>query len=60
MNTKGEKEFDAYHHLLKLQQALWSVRYENYTAVGIYDLPAKIYLEREDLQVTIVINTWQL
>lgn len=51
--------FDSFHHLSQLQQQGWHVHYQRYTSVHGVDLPSLLLLQRNDLQVKIVISRWQ-
>jgi outer membrane lipoprotein LolB len=53
-------EFDAYHHLQKLNYNDWQIQYERYAGVQSYDLPTKIRVNHEDFQIIAVINKWEL
>ena len=53
------KHFDPYHHLDTLDQEGWHIAYKRYTAVGDTDLPTKIDMHNDELNVRIVIKDWK-
>lgn len=55
-----QKQFDAYHHVILLQQHGWTVRYLRYNSVNGIDLPSKIFLEYPTITVKIIISEWQI
>jgi len=57
---KNTLTFDAYHHLVKLQQQGWVIRYARYAAVDHTDLPTKIFMEQANVHATIVISQWKI
>ncbi len=59
--VKSKITFDAYHHIVHLQQQGWHIIYQCYTAAtGSIDLPSIIILQREDLNIKFVISRWKL
>jgi len=57
---KHQAKFDAFGHLIYLQQAGWRVRFSNYLPVGKVDLPRTLELHSKQLAVKIVIKHWKL
>lgn len=55
----AKKFFDNVHHLTRLTQQGWTIRFERYTAVGKFDLPSKIIMKRQGLVIKMIINTWR-
>lgn len=56
----SQQQFDAYHHLVLLNQQGWSIQFLRYTSTHNMDLPSKIFLEHPQLKVRIVISQWTL
>jgi outer membrane lipoprotein LolB len=54
------KSFDAYKHLIELNQLGWKIQYLRYTSVNHIDLPTKIFMNYPALNVRILINQWQI
>lgn len=52
--------FDTYHHLLRLQQQGWSIRYISYLSFQGRDLPHKIIFQYRQLRGVVLINQWEL
>lgn len=46
--------FDEYHHLILLKQQGWQIRYADFKSIKSVDLPTKIYLNSESVQVKLV------
>jgi len=53
-------QFDAYNHLIHLQQQGWHVSYADFISVDNIDLPTTILLTNAKLQIKIVIKEWRL
>lgn len=53
-------EYDALGRLTRLQQAGWDVRYLRYAGERADSLPLRISLSRDDLQVKLLIDEWNL
>ncbi len=51
-------EYDAAGRLARMQQAQWEIRYRGYLHVNDVDLPRKIYIENNQLNVRLVIERW--
>jgi outer membrane lipoprotein LolB len=56
--TKSVKSFDAYHHIIYMQQQGWNIRYLQYTGAYHTDLPCKIFLNNPRIHLKIVITRW--
>lgn len=54
------KQFDAFHHLIKLNQSGWDIRYLQYAGIHNVDLPSKITLSNKQISLRIIINRWDL
>ncbi len=52
--------FDAYNHLVKLEQAQWIVEYPAYMSVGDVDLPRKMQLTGKNLKIKLVARQWRV
>ncbi len=60
-HTRHHQQFDAYHHVIEMQQQGWHIDYENYMQVGNFDLPAKIRWQRgKNLRAVLVISSWKV
>jgi len=44
----------------QLNQSGWSLHYEDYMAVGPWNMPKKIIAEREDIRLTLLVSKWTL
>jgi outer membrane lipoprotein LolB len=56
----AEKEFDAYHHLVQLRQAGWTIQFLRYTSVNQWEVPDKIFMANSLYSVKLVIHKWAL
>lgn len=56
----AKTHFDAYNHLVDLQQQGWQIQYLRFTSVNNIDIPNKIFLYNSELNVKIIINAWKL
>jgi outer membrane lipoprotein LolB len=56
----AQKHFDAFNHLTELDQDGFHIQYLRYTVANHIDLPTKIFLNSNTLQVKIIVNQWQL
>lgn len=54
-----QAKWDANHHLLFLNQDGWNIRYLHYISVNKMDVPDKLFLNSQNLQVKLLINRWQ-
>lgn len=57
-NQPAETHFDAYHRLVQLNQAGWTVQFLRYTSINQLDVPNKIFLANSLYSVKIIINQW--
>lgn len=55
-----KEELDPEGRLAVLQQNGWRVRYRSYVAVKGFMLPGKIFLDRDGLDVRLVVDQWQV
>ncbi|MCD6039412.1 MAG: lolB [Gammaproteobacteria bacterium] len=55
----SKKQWDAYHHLVRLDQTGWKVSFLSYHTVKQVEVPVKILLENERIKVKIKIDQWQ-
>lgn len=53
-------EFDLEHRISNLSQSGWRVRFLRYQQVDGYELPARIFLENDELSVRLVVQKWKL
>ncbi len=53
-------EYDGAGRLARLQQASWDIRYRGYLHVQNVDLPKKVFLENDRLNVRLVIERWDV
>lgn len=61
--TKGkrhERILTPTHHLLKLHQAGWFVRYLRYHKIRSTDLPSQILMTKEDWYARLLITHWKI
>jgi len=59
-NLPSSKQFDRYHHILKMQQQGWTIEYLRYTSINNIDVPSKIFLQNQQMKIRIVISQWQI
>jgi outer membrane lipoprotein LolB len=59
-NVASQKERDTSGRLSILAQQGWRIEYSRYSTVKGVDLPAKIALNNDTLNVKIIINQWQI
>ncbi len=57
---KDAASIDKHGRLSLLQQGDWRVRYKRYVAVNGLVLPGKIFADKKDLDVRVVIDEWKL
>ncbi len=57
--SPANMQFDSYHHLIRLNQAGWTVDFLRYSAVNQIDVPTKMILENWRINVKIIVNQWQ-
>lgn len=55
-----KSQFDAYNHLIYLQQQGWEINYANFISVNNIDLPTSILISNPRLQVKVIIKKWEL
>ena len=53
-------EYDGAGRLARMQQADWDIRYRGYLHVRNVDLPKKVFIENERLNVRLVIDRWDV
>ncbi|KAF1054945.1 MAG: Outer-membrane lipoprotein LolB [Stenotrophomonas maltophilia] len=58
-DSKSQVTLDGDSHLARLQQDGWDVTYTSYTEQSGYWLPERLKLHGQDLDVTLVIKSWQ-
>ncbi len=59
-NHTNQTHLDAYGRLAELQQRDWTVRFRDYVAVKQYQLPERLFIESEDIEVRLVVDNWQV
>jgi outer membrane lipoprotein LolB len=52
-------QFDAYNHLIYLQQQGWQISYSNFISINNIDLPTAILINNSKLQIKVVIKKWE-
>lgn len=52
--------YDRFHHITYLNQRGWRIHYLQYTGVGRYDLPSKIYLQNRYMSGRLIISRWTI
>jgi len=57
---KDAASVDSHGRLSRLQQGEWRVRYKRYVSVNGLVLPGKIFADKKDLDVRVVIDEWKL
>ncbi|MFA5370887.1 MAG: lipoprotein insertase outer membrane protein LolB [Sideroxydans sp.] len=55
-----ERELDANGQVSVLQQEGWTIRYSRYAAPGAEALPLRLSLQREGVEVRLVIDEWEV
>lgn len=58
-DSPHEVELDAAGRLAILRQAGWRIRYRGYTDNGNLQLPTKIFLDHDGLDIRLVIHSWE-
>ena len=56
----NQTRLDAYGRLAELQQRDWTVRFRDYVAVEQYQLPERLFIQSEDIEVRLVVDDWQV
>ncbi len=56
----SQLEYDGAGRLARIRQAGWDIRYRGYRHVRNVDLPKKIFIENERLNVRLVIDRWDV
>lgn len=59
-NHTNQTRLDAYGRLAELQQRDWTVRFRDYVAVKQYQLPERLFIQSEDIEVRLVVDDWQV
>ena len=59
-NHTSQTQLDAYGRLAELQQRDWTVRFRDYVAVKQYQLPERLFIQGEDIEVRLVVDNWQV
>jgi len=58
--AEQSRTVDDQGRLLKLSQSGWEIDYRDYMEVDGQSLPRKVFLQRDDLRVRLVVGQWQL
>ncbi len=58
-DSRSQLTLDADSHLARLVQDGWTVEYTRYTEQNGYTLPERLKLTGKDLEVILVVKTWQ-
>lgn len=53
-------QFDTYHRLVSLNQAGWTIQFQNYTTVNGVELPERITATSAAMKVKMAIYQWQI
>jgi len=56
----SDRQLDARGRLTRFVQGGWLVRIRSYTEVGRFDLPAKVFIRRGDIDLRLVVDRWRL
>src|SRR5690606_6365264 len=56
----AEQSLDGHGRLARLRQGGWEINYTSYRSVGELELPDKIVLENGQIQVRLVVDSWDL
>ena len=59
-NHTSQTRIDVYGRLAELQQRDWTVRFRDYVAVKHYQLPERLLIQSEDIEVRLVVDDWQV
>ncbi len=59
-NHTHQTQLDAYGRLAELQQRDWMVRFRDYVDVEHYQLPERLFIQSEDIEVRLVVDDWQV
>ena len=59
-NHTSQTRLDAYGRLAELQQRDWTVQFPDYVAVKHYQLPERLLIQSEDIEVRLVVDDWQI
>ena len=59
-NHANQNQLDACGRLAELQQRDWTVRFRDYVAVKQYQLPERLFIQSEDIEVRLVVDDWQV
>ena len=59
-NHTSQTRIDDYGRLAELQQRDWNVRFPEYVAVKQYELPERLLIQSEDIEVRLVVDDWQV
>jgi outer membrane lipoprotein LolB len=59
-NHSNQTQLDAYGRLAELQQRDWTVRFRDYVAVEQFQLPERLFIQGEDVEVRLVVDDWQV
>lgn len=59
-NHTSQTRLDPYGRLAELQQRDWTVRFPEYVAVKQYELPERLLIQSEDIEVRLVVDDWQV
>ena len=56
----ANKKLDKYKHLASLSQQGWTIDYLRFTNVNGVDLPSKLSLSYQNLQIKLIIKRWEI
>ena len=59
-NVPSKAQRDSTGHLIQLSQDGWDIEYRAYKDVSGKMLPGKIFMQRDDLEIKLLLDTWDL
>ena len=59
-NHTSQTRLDDYGRLAELQQRDWTVQFPDYVDVKQYQLPERLLIQGEDIEVRLVVDDWQI
>ena len=59
-NAPSKAQRDSAGHLTQLNQDGWDIEYRAYKEVSGKMLPGKIFMQRDDLEIKLLLDTWDL
>lgn len=56
----GVPQLDAFGRLQRLEQQQWNIVFKRYKSVNGLELPEKIFIDKQDVDIRLVIDEWEL